>query len=50
MNKKTFLAYLVTIHVRGDDKALLLTLSGTASSRDALVEALAPGLCINVEY
>ena len=33
-----------TIHVRGDDKALLCCLAGTASARRALVAALSPGL------
>ena len=34
-----------TLHVRGDDKQLLLCLVGTSSSRSALISALKPGLC-----
>ena len=33
-----------TLHVRGDDKQLLLCLVGTSSSRSALISALRPGL------
>lgn len=33
-----------TLHARGDDKQLLLCLAGTASSRDALISALQPGM------
>jgi hypothetical protein len=33
-----------TIHVRGDDKALLCCLAGTSTAREALVSALSPGL------
>ena len=33
-----------TLHVRGDDKQLLLCLVGTSSSRSALISALKPGL------
>lgn len=33
-----------TLHVRGDDKQLLLCLAGTSSSRGALISALKPGL------
>ncbi len=33
-----------TLHVRGDDKQLLLCLAGTSTSRNALISALKPGL------
>lgn len=33
-----------TLHVRGDDKQLLLCLVGTSSSRNAVISALKPGL------
>lgn len=33
-----------TLHVRGDDKQLLLCLVGTSTSRAALISALKPGL------
>lgn len=32
-----------TLHVRGDDKELLLCLAGTGNSRHALISALYPG-------
>jgi len=32
-----------TLHVRGDDKQLLLCLTGTSISRNALISALQPG-------
>jgi len=32
-----------TLHVRGDDKDLLLCLVGTSKSRNALISALQPG-------
>ena len=33
-----------TLHVRGDDRQLLLCLVGTSTSRTALISALKPGL------
>ena len=33
-----------TLHVRGDDRQLLLCLIGTSTSRNALISALKPGL------
>ena len=33
-----------TLHVRGDDKQLLLCLTGTSTSRIALISGLKPGL------
>jgi hypothetical protein len=33
-----------TLHVRGDEKQLLLCLTGTSTARNALISALQPGL------
>jgi hypothetical protein len=33
-----------TLHARGDDKQLLLCLTGTSTSRNALIAALQPGM------